>query len=66
MNITEIAQAAKKASISLAAAQTAVKNRALAEIAESLRQRTSAIISANQQDLAAAEKIISPGPCSSV
>jgi glutamate-5-semialdehyde dehydrogenase len=56
MSITEIARAAKKASISLAAAQTDLKNCALAEIVESLRQQTPAIIAANRQDLAEAEK----------
>ena len=56
MSIAEIAQAAKTASIRLAAAQTDAKNRALSEIAEALRQQSPAIITANQQDLAAAEK----------
>ncbi len=62
MSITEIAQEAKKASISLAAASTAVKNRALTEIAEAIRQRSAAIIAANRQDLAEAEKNNLPGP----
>jgi glutamate-5-semialdehyde dehydrogenase len=62
MSITEIAQEAKRASINMAAATTAVKNHALTEIAESLRQRTAAIIAANRQDLAEAEKNNLPGP----
>jgi glutamate-5-semialdehyde dehydrogenase len=62
MSITEIAQEAKKASISLAAASTAVKNRALEEIAEALRQQSSAIITANRKDLDEAEKNNLPGP----
>ncbi len=62
MSITEIAQAAKFASIMLAAAKTDAKNRALAEIAEALQQQIPAVITANQQDLAAAEKNNIAGP----
>jgi len=56
MSITEIAREAKKASINLAATTTDIKNRALAEIAESLRRQSPAVIAANEQDLAEAEK----------
>jgi glutamate-5-semialdehyde dehydrogenase len=56
MNISEMAAAAKSASIRLAAVTTDVKNNALAEIARALRQHGGEIVSANQQDLSAAEK----------
>ena len=56
MNINEIAAAAKSASIRLAAFNTNIKNNALAEIAKALQQRSGEIITANQQDLAEAEK----------
>jgi len=56
MNITEIAAAAKSASIRLAAVDTETKNKALSRIAEALKGRTAEIVEANSQDLAAAEK----------
>jgi len=56
MSIAEIAAAAKSASIQLAVVKTDVKNKALAEIAEALKQQTAEIISANKEDLTAAEK----------
>ncbi len=56
MSIAEIAAAAKSASISLAAVKTDVKNSALAEIAKALKQRSAEIVSANKEDLTAAEK----------
>ncbi len=56
MNISEIAAAAKSASIRLAAVKTGIKNNALAEIAKALKQRSVEIIAANEQDLAAAQK----------
>jgi glutamate-5-semialdehyde dehydrogenase len=56
MGIFEITAAAKAASIPLAAVGTDVKNNALAEIAKALRHRGADIISANQEDLAEAEK----------
>ncbi|MBN2313777.1 MAG: glutamate-5-semialdehyde dehydrogenase [Sedimentisphaerales bacterium] len=62
MNIKEIAVIAKSASIRLAAVKTDVKNRALNEIARAIRQRSDDIISANQQDLSAAEKEHLPMP----
>ena len=56
MNIAETAAAAKSASIRLAAVETGVKNSALARIAGALKQHSAAIVSANKEDLAAAEK----------
>ncbi|MHC4570484.1 MAG: glutamate-5-semialdehyde dehydrogenase [Planctomycetota bacterium] len=56
MDITETATAAKSASIQLVAVKTDVKNDALAEIAKALIKRSAEIVSANKEDLAAAEK----------
>ena len=56
MNIIEIAAAAKSASIQLAAVKTNAKNAALAQIAKALKQHSAEIISANQKDLAVAQK----------
>jgi len=56
MNISEIATAAKSASIGLAAIETDIKNNTLAQIAKALSQRSTEIIAANQQDLAEAQK----------
>ena len=56
MNIREIATAAKSASIRLAAINTNVKNNALAEIAKAIKQQSSEIIAANEQDLTEAQK----------
>lgn len=56
MSITELSVTARSASVRLAAARTDEKNSALAEIAEALKRRSSEIVSANQKDLAAAEK----------
>jgi len=56
MKIPEIAAAAKAASIQLAAVKTDIKNNTLAEIAQALKQRSDEIVTANEQDLAAAEK----------
>ena len=62
MNISEIASAAKSASIGLAAVNTDIKNNALAQIAKALKQRSVEIIAANQQDLAEAQKNNLAGP----
>jgi len=62
MNISEIAAAAKSASIRLAAVKTDIKNNALVEIAKALQQRSVEIIAANQQDLAEAQKNNLAGP----
>jgi len=56
MSIAEIAAAARSASIQLAVVKTDVKNKALAEIAKVLKQQSTEIISANKEDLTAAEK----------
>jgi len=56
MSISQLAAAAKSASIQLAAVETRVKDNALAEIAGALKRRSDEIISANRHDLAAAEK----------
>jgi glutamate-5-semialdehyde dehydrogenase len=56
MKITEIASAAKSASIRLAAVDTDAKNGALADIGMALRRRSDEIVAANKEDLAAAEK----------
>jgi glutamate-5-semialdehyde dehydrogenase len=52
MSTTQLAAAAKAASIPLGSITADVKNRALAAIAEAMRKNTSQIIEANQQDLA--------------
>jgi glutamate-5-semialdehyde dehydrogenase len=56
MTITEIATKARKVSLQLAAEKTERKNKALEAIYKALRDNTQAIIAANQQDLAQAEK----------
>ncbi|MBP7586023.1 MAG: aldehyde dehydrogenase family protein, partial [Spirochaetes bacterium] len=56
MNIRECAGLARKASITLAAAATEMKNRALREIAEALNSRSREIIAANRADLERSEK----------
>jgi glutamate-5-semialdehyde dehydrogenase len=56
MSISEIAAAAQSAAIRLAAVGTDVKNKALAQIAEALRHRSLEIVSANEEDVAAAKK----------
>lgn len=62
MGIAEIAAAAKSASLRLAAVKTDVKNSALAQIAKALKQHSAEIVSANKEDLAAAEKDNLPAP----
>jgi len=64
MDIVVIAQRAKSASIQLAVVETDVKNKALADIAEALKQHTGKIVSANKKDLADAEKNGLPAPLS--
>ena len=56
MSIAESAKAAKSASIQLAVVGSGVKSKALAQIARALKQRSAEIVSANEKDLAAAEK----------
>ena len=55
MRIKEIASAAKKASIKLAAAGTELKDRALKEIAVNLENHKGRIIAANKEDLKRSE-----------
>ena len=62
MNISEIAAAAKSASIRLAAVNTYIKNNALTEIAKALKQRSVEIIAANEEDMSVAEKNNLAGP----
>jgi glutamate-5-semialdehyde dehydrogenase len=62
MDITEIAKAAKAASIQLAAVKTDAKNDALAEIAQALQTRSAEIVAANAEDLIAAEKTCLSAP----
>ncbi|MEE9371399.1 MAG: hypothetical protein V3W45_08025, partial [Sedimentisphaerales bacterium] len=56
MSIAETAAAAKAASIQLAVVKTEVKNNALAEIGKAVREKSAEIVSANKEDLAAAEE----------
>ena len=56
MNIRQTAKQAQKASIRLGAVSSEVKNQALADIAKALKARSAEIVSANQADLARAEK----------
>ncbi len=55
MSVVEVAKSAKNASVALAAVKNDVKNSALAEIAKALKARSPEIVSANKEDLAAAE-----------
>lgn len=56
MNMNELALQVKEASIKLAGVGTELKNRALAQIAESLIQRKEEILKANKEDLLRSEK----------
>ncbi|HUW19404.1 MAG TPA: glutamate-5-semialdehyde dehydrogenase [Sedimentisphaerales bacterium] len=56
MDITELAAAAKAASVRLGAVKTRIKDKALAAIATALKARSSEIVSANKTDLVNAEK----------
>jgi len=56
MSISEIAAAAKSASIGLAAIDTDMKNDALGQIAAAIRKNGQKIVAANKQDISAAEK----------
>jgi glutamate-5-semialdehyde dehydrogenase len=56
MGIAETAKQAKKASIQLAVVKTDVKNAALAQIAEALKNRKAEIIAANEKDLRSADE----------
>jgi len=56
MSIAQKAKKAKSASILLGAVKTDIKNAALAQIAEALKNRSAELIAANQKDLRIAEK----------
>jgi glutamate-5-semialdehyde dehydrogenase len=62
MDLTALAQSAKKAAILLSAVSSEQKNNALGAIARALRQNSAQIIKANQQDLekAKAENLAAP------
>ncbi len=57
MNVKKMALEAKAASRALAKASTALKNRALREMAAALRRRAGKILSANRRELAAVRKM---------
>ncbi|MHC4496556.1 MAG: aldehyde dehydrogenase family protein, partial [Planctomycetota bacterium] len=62
MSISEVASAAKSASIRLAAVNTDTKNEALAQIAGALKHNSDRIVSANTEDLSTArqDKLAAP------
>jgi len=62
MSMKELAQRVKGASIKLAGAGAELKNRALAQIAQSLKDNKEEIIKANQEDLLRSEKENLPDP----
>lgn len=62
MSMNELARRLKEASIKLAGAGTELKNKALAQIAESLKSRKDEIIKANREDLLRSEKENLPAP----
>ncbi|MDP3045788.1 MAG: gamma-glutamyl-phosphate reductase, partial [Bacillota bacterium] len=62
MTMNELARLVKEASTKLAAAEAELKDKALAQIAESLKQRKGEIIKANQEDLLRSEKENLPAP----
>jgi len=62
MSMSELARRVKEASIKLAAAETELKNKALAQIAEALKYSKEEIIKANRDDLIRSEKEHLPAP----
>jgi len=62
MTILEIASKAKEAAIQLAAVQSEIKNRALAEISKTLKKNAAKIIAANAADLVRAQEQNLSGP----
>jgi len=62
MSMNELARRVKEASIKLAGAETELKNKALARIAESLIHNKEEIIRANREDLLRSEKENLPAP----
>ena len=61
MNVAELAKQAKEASFVLAALPAETRNRALLEMARTLRARTADILQANEQDLQAAQLEVAAG-----
>ncbi len=61
MNVTQLAQAAKQASFSLAALNTQTKNQALQAMAAALRTHAPEILKANAADLQAAQAEVTAG-----
>ena len=62
MKMDELARQVKESSIKLAAAGTEIKNKALAHIAASLKEKKEEIIRANQEDLERSEQENLPAP----
>jgi glutamate-5-semialdehyde dehydrogenase len=62
MSMEELARRVKKAALELAAVGTERKNKALARIAESLKERKEEIIRANRTDIARSEEENLPAP----
>lgn len=62
MSMNELARLVEEASIKLAGAGTELKNKALAQIAESLKQSKEEIIKANREDLLRSEQENLPAP----
>lgn len=63
-DIKNIAKNAKNASITLSSLPCEIKNEALKNIAEALKNNTNSVISANQKDLQLAEKAVADGKLS--
>lgn len=61
MTVAEIAKKAKESSFLLGALPGAIKNRALQAMADALRAHASEILSANRQDLEAAQEAVTAG-----
>lgn len=62
MSMNDLARRVKEASIKLAAAETELKNKALVQIAESLKHSKEEIVRANREDLSRSEKEHLPAP----
>src|SRR3989338_9893830 len=56
MSMTEQAKLAKEAAVKLATLPTKIKNKALLEIAKSIKKNSKSIINENKKDIEAAEK----------
>ena len=62
MNMEKLARAVKESSIKLAGIGTERKNKALAQIAQALKEKEAEIIQANRQDLVRSEREKLPAP----